>query len=282
MTETDLYLLLSRHISSGQARLPAFDRTGFFVTQEMAKDQPDLRNIEKLILQDPALSAHLLRAANSAYYRGLQEVTTARQAMVRLGLVEVANIVIMLSQRSAFSSEEPFIKEQMHDLWIHSVACAQAAAWLAKETGHPGMVHSAFFAGLLHDIGKAFLLIAVGDLYAQKKFPPGIEPSQFEKAIDDAHPALGARLLTQWDIPAMYADVARRHHDIFFAAEDFLITIVSLANKVLVKNGIGLRMNPDLDLENSFEVAMLGLTQDQLLEIDVVVENYLSFVAEVA
>jgi HD-like signal output (HDOD) protein len=281
MTDLDLYLLLSRHMSSGQARLPAFDRTGFFVTQEMARDHPDLRNIEKLILQDPALSAHLLRAANSAYYRGLQEVTTARQAMVRLGLVEVANIVIMLSQRNTFTSSEPFIREQMHDLWIHSVACAQASAWLAKETGHPSMVHSAFFAGLLHDIGKAFMLIAVGDLYAEKKFPEGVVPSQFEKAIDDAHAAIGARLLTQWDIPAMYADVSRRHHDIFFAAEDYLITVVSLANKILVKNGIGLRINPDLDLENSFEVAMLGITKDQLLEIDVVVENYLSFVAEV-
>jgi len=144
MTEIDLYLLLSRHMSSGQARLPAFDRTGFFVTQEMAKDQPDLRSIEKLVLQDPALSTHLLRASNSAYYRGLQEVSTVRQAMVRLGLVEVANIVIMLSQRNTFASSEPFIREQMHDLWIHSVACAQASAWLAKETGHPGMVHSAF------------------------------------------------------------------------------------------------------------------------------------------
>ena len=281
MTETDLFLLLSRHISSGQARLPAFDRTGFFVTQEMDKEHPDLRSIEKLILQDPAISAHLLRAANSAYYRGLQEVATVRQAMLRLGLVEVANIVIMLSQRNAFASEEPFIKEQMHDLWLHSVACAHASAWLATQTGHPELVHTAFFAGLLHDIGKAFLLIAVGDLYADKKFPPGIMPSSFEKAIDDAHAALGARLLTQWDIPVMYSDVARRHHDIFFAAEDFLITVVSLANKVLVKNGIGLRLDPDLDIEGSFEVAMLGITPTQLLEIDLVVENYLTFIADV-
>lgn len=282
MTETDLYLLLSRHISSGKARLPAFDRTGFFVTQEMSKEHPDLRNIEKLILQDPALSTHLLRAANSAYYRGLQEVTTVKLAMLRLGLVEVANIVIMLSQRSAFSSEEPFIREQMHDLWYHSVGCAQASAWLAKQTGHTALVHPAFFAGLLHDIGKAFLYIAVGDLYAEKKFPPGVEPADFEKAIDDAHAALGSRLLTQWDVPAMYGDVARRHHDIFFASEDSLLAHVSLANKVLVKNGIGIRSNPDLDIDNSLEVAMLGLSKDTLMEVDLVVENYLSFIAEVA
>lgn len=282
MTEIDLYLLLSRHISSGKARLPAFDRTGFFVTQEMSKEHPDLRNIERLILQDPALSTHLLRAANSAYYRGLQEVTTVRLAMLRLGLVEVANIVIMLSQRNAFSSEEPFIREQMHELWYHSVACAQASAWLAKETGHPELVHSAFFAGLLHDIGKAFLYIAVCDLHAEKKFPSGIEPSHFEKAIDDAHAAIGSRLLTQWDVPAMYGDVARRHHDIFFASDDLLITLVSLANKVLVKNGIGNRSNPDLDVEGCLEVAMLGISKTQLMEVDLVVENYLSFIAEVA
>jgi HD-like signal output (HDOD) protein len=282
MTETDLYLLLSRHISSGKARLPAFDRTGFFVTQEMSKEHPDLRNIEKLILQDPALSAHLLRAANSAYYRGLQEVSTVRQAMLRLGLVEVANIVIMLSQRNAFTSSEPFIREQMHDLWHHSVACAQAAAWLAKETGYENLAHPAFFAGLFHDIGKAFLLIAVGDLHADKKLPAGVSPIDFEAAIDDAHPALGSRLMNQWDIPAMYGDVARRHHDIFFAESDHLLSLVSLSNKVLVKNGIGLRAIPDLDIEGSLEVAMLGLSKTQLMEVDIVVENYLSFIAEVA
>lgn len=80
----------------------------------------------------------------------------------------------------------------------------------------------------------------------------------------------------------MYSDVARRHHDIFFAADDHLLSIVSLANKVLVKNGIGIRSNPDIDIDNSLEVAMLGLTKTQLMEVDLVVENYLSFIAEVA
>ncbi len=282
MTETDLFLILSKHMSSGKARLPAFDRTGLYITQEMAKAEPNLRNIKNLVLQDPALAVHVLRAANSVYYRGLQEVTSVKEAFVRLGLVEVASLVIVLSQKNAFMTKDTFIVEQMNDLWTHSVVCAQCSAWIANEIGMKRLAHEAFFAGLLHDIGKAFLLIAIGDLYQDGSLVDGITPSYFSKAVTDAHSAMGAKLLHLWDIPVIYSDVVRRHHDRFFAEEDKLLSVVSLANKMMEKNGIGTTKNPDLDIHGSLEVAILGLSQKQVVEMDLVVEHYLDFVHEVA
>lgn len=272
---------LREHVVSGKAQLPAFDRTGLLIQQEMAKPDPDMQVIEKQILRDPALTSQLLKVANSSFYRGMQEVTTVRNAMVRLGLAEVTNLVSMLTQKKSFSTDDPFIHEQMQQLWVHSVACALGSKWIAKECRLPSKMNEAFFAGLLHDIGKAFLLMAIADLKKNGQLGETVPQSFIVEALDTLHPALGAQLLKIWNLPEIYCLVARNHHDEEIGENDTLLAIVSLANKVLAKAGIGIRHTPDVDLATSPEAVQLDLSEIKVAELELTVEDYVSFVREV-
>ena len=271
---------LKEHVVSGQAQLPAFDRTGLAIQEEMAKADPDMQVIEKHILRDPSLTSQLLKVANSSFYRGMQEVTTVRNAIVRLGLSEVSNLVTMLTQKKSFTTEDPFIQEYMDQLWIHSVACALGAKWIAKECRLPSKMNETFFAGLLHDIGKAFLLLAISDLKKSGKLGENVPRSFIEEALDSLHAALGAQLLKSWNLPELYCTIARHHHDEDMHERDVVLLMVSLANKVLAKAGIGITHTPDVDLATSEEAIQLDLSEIKVAELELTMEDYVAFIME--
>ncbi len=274
--------ILKEHVHSDQAQLPAFNRTGLAIQQEMAKPDPDMQVIEKQILRDPALSGQLLKVANSSFYRGMIEVTTVRNAMVRLGLAEVSNLVTLLTQKQSFTTSDPFIREYMDQLWIHSVACALGAKWIAKECRLPSKMNEAFFAGLLHDIGKAFLLIAISDLKKNGRLDENAPQSFIEEVLDTLHQSLGAQLLKSWNLPRIYCDVAEHHHDENMdGGQDVILLMVSLANKVLAKAGIGIVHTPDIDLATSPEAISLDLSEIKVAELELTVEDYVDFVREI-
>ena len=271
---------LKEHVVSGKAQLPAFDRTGLAIQQEMAKPDPDMQTIEKQILRDPALTSQLLKVANSSFYRGMIEVTTVRNAIVRLGLAEVSNLVTMLTQKKTFSAQDPFINAYMEQLWIHSVACALGAKWIAKECRLPSKMNEAFFAGLMHDIGKAFLLMAISDLRKSGQLDENVPQTFIEEVLDTLHQALGAQLLKTWNLPEIYCTVARHHHD-DMENPDVVLLMVSLANKVLAKAGIGIMHTPDIDLATSPEAIQLDMSEIKVAELELTVEDYVAFIKDV-
>jgi putative nucleotidyltransferase with HDIG domain len=169
----------------------------------------------------------------------------------------------------------------MDKLWIHSVACALGAKWIAKECRLPSKMNEAFFAGLLHDIGKAFLLIAVADLKKSGRLDENVPQSFIDEVLDTLHQSLGAQLLRSWNLPEVYCAVAEHHHDESMDGQDILLLMVSLANKVLAKTGIGIIHTPDIDLATSPEAIALDLSEIKVAELELTVEDYVDFVKEI-
>ena len=170
----------------------------------------------------------------------------------------------------------------MDQLWIHSVACALGAKWIAKECRLPSKMNEAFFAGLLHDIGKAFLLMAVADLKKSGQLGESVPQSFIEEVLDTQHQSIGAQLLKTWNLPEIYCTVAEHHHDENMDGQDIVLLIVSLANKVLAKAGIGIMHTPDIDLATSPEAIQLDLSEIKVAELELTMEDYVEFVGEVA
>ena len=66
--------IIDKQLRSSKARLPVFNTTALRVQQEIAKSEPDIRLIEKLIVSDQALTAKVLSVSNSSFYKGLTQV----------------------------------------------------------------------------------------------------------------------------------------------------------------------------------------------------------------
>ena len=160
--------IVDKHLASSDARLPVFNTTALRIQQEIAKEEPDTRLIEKLVVSDQSLTAKVLSVSNSSFYKGLQQVATVRNAIVRLGINEVSNITTLVTHKYHFRSKDSVLNQIMRDLWRHSVGCAIGSHWLAGQCGLQGIKHESFFAGLLHDVGKLHIL-KIADNFKKNK-----------------------------------------------------------------------------------------------------------------
>ena len=162
--EKSLIEIIQGYLDSDNVKLPAFSSNALRIQKEISKEEPDIRLIEKLIISDQALTSSVLKYSNSSFYKGFSEVSTVKQAIIRLGINEVSNIVIMINHQNNFQSKDPFVREIMHKLWRHSVGCAIGATWLSRECSLIGLSNEVFVAALLHDVGKLLILRVIDSI----------------------------------------------------------------------------------------------------------------------
>ena len=265
--------IVDNHLTASDARLPVFNTTALRVQQEIAKEEPDLRMIEKLIVSDQSLTAKVLSVSNSSFYKGLQQVSTVRNAIVRLGINEVSNIIMLVTHEANFRSKDPFVHGIMRKLWRHSVGCAMGSNWLAKQCGLHALAHEAFFAGLLHDVGKLFILTVIDDLKNTDDFDIRPSDSLLVEAMNSLHTNHGYSLMVQWNLPEKYCHIVRDHHQEPFDSKDMLQALVRLANKACRKLGIGMDAEPSLVLTATPEADALNLSEVDLARMQIMLED---------
>lgn len=102
---------------------------------------------------------------------------------------------------------------------------------------------------------------------------PKITDALLLEAMDKLHPREGAKLLAQWNMPEYFCVIARDHHSVEIDDKNFLLLLVHMANMVCHKLGIGLSKNPALILPATLEAGLLNLTEIDLAELEIVLED---------
>lgn len=262
---------IEEYIASGKAKLPVFNPTAMKIQQELVKEEPEIKKVESLINYDQALASEVLRLANSPCYRGLAEVQTVRAAIVRLGLQEVCRITLLAASKGQFNISSKSLKPLIKQLWQHAAGCALASHWLTRRCNYDDLVGQAFFAGLLHDIGKLAILIVIDQIKLT-------ESSQMTDALllevlNTLHTKLGYSLMKSWNMPSQYCKIVRDHHLHEADQKDSLLLIVRLADMTCHKLAIGVTPMDDLDLAAVPEVKLLGLSELDLAELEIMLED---------
>ena len=120
--------LVNEQLASENLRLPVYSPVAARIQKVASRDDTSLKDIERLVVQDAALSSSILRVANSALYAGLTKVDTVKGAVLRLGTKQIVQLAVMCAQEGQFRSEDPELAELMRGMWQHSVACATCRA----------------------------------------------------------------------------------------------------------------------------------------------------------
>jgi len=264
--------IVKEYIASGKAELPVFSSSAMRVQQELVKEEPNLQVLEKIISCDQSLSSQVLKIANSAFYKGLVEVATIKAAIVRLGMQEIGRIALLASAKNQFRSKNPTLNRMMKQLWQHSVGTALGAYWVSKRCKFEHLAGHAFFAGLLHDVGKLFVIVVLDQLKKQNK-DLYITEALILEAIESLHTEQGYALMQRWNMPEQYCLVVRDHHTEEFDSKDMLLTIVRVANMICIKIGIGPLHDPDLNPTNSLEMSLLNLSEIDIAELEIMLED---------
>ena len=263
---------INRAMAEGTVVLPVFSASALKVQRELVKKDADTRVVESILAGDQSLSSQVLQMANSAFYKGLVEVKTVRAAIIRLGLQEVGRIALLASARNQFRSRDRELNVVMKKLWQHSVGCAMGARWLANRCQFADLETNAFFAGLLHDIGKLFVLMVV-DRLREKDGNLPVTHSLLLETMDSLHCVQGEQLMHQWNMPEDYCLVAREHHQLEADHRNHLLLVVRLANCACHKLGIGLKKDERLLLSGREEAQALTLRDIDLAELEIHLED---------
>lgn len=215
-------------ISLQPIELPVFNPVALELLQLLA--EPDIMYFEviRTIKQDEALSAQVLKMSNSASYVGRIKCETIENSAIRLGTQQIANLAIAASHASLHSSETPLANEIMQDLWLHSHACALGCRSIAMKTSHQSFADHAYMAGLLHDIGKLYLLKALERIAQGAKI--ALDKGVVHAVFSELHVEFGCRILDCWNIPRIYRNIVANHHAEQPDTDDFLLAIVRLIN----------------------------------------------------
>lgn len=271
MSENSFVEEIEKCIASGEVSLPVFNPTALKVQQELVKKEPDTMMLERLITGDQSLSSQILSMANSSFYRGLADVLTVKAAIVRLGMREVGRIVLLAASKNQFHSKDPEINDLVKKLWQHSAGCALAAHWIAKRCKFADLMSQAFFAGLLHDVGRLFVLMVIEKLKYSKNIL--MTHSLLLEATDTLHTHQGYALMQKWNMPEQYCRVARDHHIADFDPKDHLLVMVRLADMTCHKLGLGVSKDEGLNLAATVEAGVLELSELDLAELEVMLED---------
>ena len=173
------------------------------------------RNVAQLISTDQALTAKILKLANSAFYGFPREIATVNHAVVVLGFETVKNLALSVSVLERFSGHGESSGFDRQKFWEHSIGCGVAAKLLAAKFRYR-VSGEVFAAGILHDIGKLVL-----SQYFPADFGEVLDLAESqgtyigkaeEQVLGVTHAEVGGWLAERWNLPDQLEESISNHH----------------------------------------------------------------------
>jgi len=197
-------------------RLPSVPAIYHEISRLMGSERATVDNLGAAIGKDMAMTAMVLKLANSAFFSLRQTVSTPAEAISILGIDLLRSLVLahgLFSQSGTFR----FPTFGLTHLWRHSVAVASFTKQIAEMEGKGKAASAEYFtAGLLHDVGILVLASRFPDEYAKvlelsRQAGSDLETSEFH-ILGSTHGEVGAYLLGLWGLPPAVVQGAAWHH----------------------------------------------------------------------
>ncbi len=190
-----------------------------------------LGSAAQIISVDPALSARMLRVANSPLYATRRNTETLTQALAMLGLNATLSLALGFSLVHGLRGHNG-TAELQDRIWRRSVLAAMAARLLGQQTNLK-RAETLMLAGLLQDIGRLALLKAMPEEYVAVCAEAGdneallaLECTRF--GAD--HAEVGAWLARKWNLPDFLVEaIASSESD---SAEDAFLRCVQASGPI--------------------------------------------------
>jgi len=252
-------------------KLPTIPGTAQEILALLSDENATVDKLEKIIENDPAISAKIMSVANSAFFSVKMPVKTLSNAIMRIGFNNVKNIALGISLMTVLGDVDRSRPMDYRRVFNHSVTVGFVARMLAKglKIKIPDEV---LMDGLLHDLGYLVL----------NKFFPGnyrrvLEEFEHRESLIDAemevlnfnHGHIGAWLGEKWNLPDSVVDSMLYHHDPCSAKRNVKqVCIVHLADFITSENILPpIKEDPKYTFFTEvFDI--LGITEESFREIE--------------
>ncbi len=193
--------------------LPALPKAACHIMAVIEDPGTTATKLEHALAMDQALTAKVLRIANSPFYGAVREITTVSEAIVRLGFVAIRNWTLVAAARSVFLS--PGAGMLYQKIWHQSVMSAMAGQLVGQALGRCNP-DSVFIGGLMQNIGQLVLARSHPELFQEilnKSAEDGLPYHVVEQgSLGFDHGELGALLINEWNLSQELEEAVRWHH----------------------------------------------------------------------
>lgn len=206
---TELREMLERRLSS--IGLETQPEVALKIMDLSKRSDAQLHDYSKIIRSDPALSARLLKIANSAMFAQRKSVSNIDRACLLLGLERLRAMAMGFHLSKAAAVGDRTLSRVV---WGQSVFRACLAAEAAK-TVIPSHVSEAFVVGLMMDAGIPIMQRLLPGEYeaviADKPNPGKLARAEFER-LEFTHVDVIAATARRWKLPEVIAFPMEFHH----------------------------------------------------------------------
>jgi HD-like signal output (HDOD) protein len=242
--------------------LPAMPKAALHILSVIEDPRTTATRLEKAVAMDQALTAKILRIANSPFYGAVREIKTVSEAIVRLGFVTIRNWTLVTATKSVFLGAGAGVLFQK--IWRQSVLSAMAAQLVAQVTRR-AEPETVFVGGLMQNIGQLVLARSHPELFQQVLTVSAEEGLPYhvveQELLGFDHGDLGALLIKEWNLSEELEQAVRWHHRLDHPDIECrdLAALVALGEEVAACTGSADQEDEALRWEHSRGAGVLGL-----------------------
>lgn len=192
---------------SNSVTLPSLPEIALYINSSLDNDNLSAKKLAQIIQMDPVIAARIVQVANSALYISSGKSESIQNAIARIGLESIRNIVMGVVLRDLFMPDTELVIHKMTQFYEHSIRIGVICYVLAKQI--PGFKPDrAFLFGLLHDIGVIPILV-VADSHTQLAH----KASNIDAVLTQLKSHIGGMILQQWQFDKELINNARQAYN---------------------------------------------------------------------
>ncbi len=200
--------------------------------REMGKEYPDPGIVADIAGRDVAMSAQLIRTANSPFYARSRPATSVNDALSLLGVKMSDKLLTAFLMRNAIPAS-PLLEH----FWDSSTRRAMAMAYIARQL-YGVEEDLAYTTGLFCHVGIPVLMLGVKGYAGTLSEALARQDRSFTETENAAHKTdhavVGALVARSWKLPAALYQSVKLHHDFTSLNDDTL----SKETRMLVAMGL--------------------------------------------
>lgn len=201
---------ISKLAAEGALPLPPFPAVALRVQTLVARRSFGLREVARVISSDPALTADVLRCANSALHARGDPVRDLSQAITRVGADEITRITLG-SALAGLALQQGGLAPLKRAIWLEGLASAVICQELGR-LRRLGAGGGAFVAGLLHDFGRVVAAARLEAILASEPAVHGLPLEAWAAVVERLHVPVGVTLAYHWKLPVTIRQAVALHH----------------------------------------------------------------------
>ncbi|HCJ28228.1 MAG TPA: histidine kinase [Pseudomonas sp.] len=252
---------LMQAIENDELVLPTLPEVALRVREAAEDPDVSIPMLAKVIGNDTALTARIIKVVNSPLLRTNREINDLQMAISRLGINYTSNLATGLAMEQMFQATTDVVDRKMREVWNKSTEVAAISHVLCRNfTRLPA--DQATLAGLVHQIGVLPILT-----YAEEHNALLSDSISLNHVIDRIHPIIGEKILRAWEFPEPIAMVPGQHLNFSRASDK--VDYVDIVQVATLQSYIG-TSHPftQLDWNQIPAFAKLGLDPNALLQED--------------